>query len=100
MRRRVFVDTWAWVAWAATDDVAHTRVAALRRELQQQAALLVTSNFVLAESLTRLRYDAGLANALVLIEVVEALADVGAVEVVGVDEALWTAAAGFTRLGA
>lgn len=59
----MFVDTWAWVAWAATDDV-------------------------------------GLAHALVLIEVVEALADVGAVEVVGVDEALWTAAAGFTRLGA
>ena len=55
--RHVFVDTWAWVALTLRDDANHARAVALSSQLRGTGALLVTSNFVIDESATRIRYD-------------------------------------------
>ena len=97
MRRQVFVDSWAWLAWAASDDPAHERAVVLRRELYEQGALLVTSRFVLAESLTRLRYDVGLPSALALVEAADGLVEIDSLDVIPVEETLWQEALGWFR---
>ncbi len=69
-RSLVFVDTWAYVALAVRDDPNHRRAADLGRRLEDDGALLVTTNYVVGETITRLRLDAGLALALGVAELV------------------------------
>jgi predicted nucleic acid-binding protein len=57
--RPVFVDTGAWIALASRRDQFHSIAAGHARELSQVRAPLVTTNYVLAESYTRIRYDHG-----------------------------------------
>ncbi len=97
MRPAVFIDTWAWVALVVTDDPAHQRAEAALAKLRGQGALLVTSNFVLAETLTRLRYDFGLPAALRLERVVALLRTNGWVDAQVVDDAVWAAALDWFR---
>jgi len=56
---RVFVDTGAWMATALKTDNLHPAASAAMRRLIKDRTLLVTTDFVLSETLTRLRYDAG-----------------------------------------
>lgn len=97
MRRAVFIDSWAWIAVAIERDPDHDRAADRMLELRDQRAELVTSKFVLAESLTRLRYDQSLHAALGVAEYVTALQAHGRLEVVVVDDALWGAALDWFR---
>ena len=62
--RVVYVDTGAWIALIWKRDRAHRTVADHFRALQREHPLLVTSEPVIAETATRLRYDAGLAATL------------------------------------
>lgn len=50
----VFVDTWGWVALAVRRDSAHRKVAALYEHLHRERTPLVTSDYVLDETITRL----------------------------------------------
>lgn len=56
----VYVDTGGFIALLWTRDRAHNAVAAAFRDLRRQGRRLVTSEPVVAETITRLRYDAGL----------------------------------------
>lgn len=47
--RKVFVDTFAWIALINANDAYHKRAKALYRELNQQGAALCTTDFVLLE---------------------------------------------------
>ena len=53
----VFVDTSAWIAVAVKKDKNHQIAADYYKDLLKIPARLVTSNYVLAETYTRLRYD-------------------------------------------
>jgi len=96
-RRLVFVDTWAWVAALVRDDRDHRRVQALNAKLVTEGARSITSNFVLAESFTRIRRDGSLHAALGLADSIEELTAAGAIEVVIVDEPLWQAGMAWFR---
>ncbi len=90
--REVFVDTSAWYAVAVPADRCHPRAAALFRELLEQRATLITSDYVLDETLTRLRYDTTHADAVAFWRgVVDAQAK-GHLRIERVDEAMWAAA--------
>ena len=53
---KVFVDTWAWVALVDKHDAYHDFAAKTYREqVLKETAFLVTSDYVLSESLTTLR---------------------------------------------
>ena len=59
------MDTGAWIGVAAARDEVHEAAAAYARHLAARKTLLVTSNYVLAEAYTRIRYDDGHPKALV-----------------------------------
>jgi len=59
VRAQVFVDTGAWIATAVKADRLHRPAAAALRQLIRERSLLVTTEYVLSETLTRLRYDSG-----------------------------------------
>ena len=62
--KRIFVDTGAWIGVAVARDQTHRAAAAHARYLAKTKALLLTTNYVLAETYTRIRYDDGHAKAL------------------------------------
>jgi predicted nucleic acid-binding protein len=62
--RAVYVDTGAWIALAYRRDRAHPTISRHFRKLRDDGGLLVTSDPAVGETITRLRYDAGLSYAL------------------------------------
>lgn len=62
--RQVYVDSGAFIAILWRRDRDHARMSAHLRRLREAGDGLVTSNLVVAETATRLRYDAGLRPAL------------------------------------
>jgi len=50
----IFVDTWAWVALAVTDDQYHGAAKKEHARLKKKRLRYVTSNFVLSEVITHL----------------------------------------------
>ncbi len=66
MRKTAFVDTGAWIALVNARDIKHAAAAACLEALNLEGARLLTSNYVVDESATRLRYDVGLPAALAL----------------------------------
>ena len=55
----VFVDTGGWIALAVQRDRFHKKAAALYRKISKEKIVLVTTNYVLTETYTRIRYDDG-----------------------------------------
>lgn len=55
----VFVDTGGWIALTVRRDRYHKKTAACYRKLSKEKTLLVTTNYVLTETYTRIRYDDG-----------------------------------------
>jgi len=84
-----FVDSWHWVAQAVVSDPAHGRATALRREAEARRVHLVTSSMVMAETLTRLRYDFGLSAALRMDYVWSVMAANAVLDVVHVGPECW-----------
>lgn len=62
--KRVFVDTGAWIGVAVARDQAHDAAAKYARRLAEGNLPLLTTNYVLAEAYTRIRYDEGHPKAL------------------------------------
>jgi len=77
---------------AVSDDPAHAEASALRRSIEEDGGLLLTSDLVMAEALTRLRYDRGVGPAIALSRVVSAMVEAGAVRMVFLDQGLWSEA--------
>lgn len=61
--KAVFVDTAGWVMLADAGDRGHARAVRLRDEWLSAGGLLVSTDFVMDETLTLLRARAGLATA-------------------------------------
>ena len=56
---KVFVDTSAWIALMVSADDHHAEATRVFERLLAENALVITSNYVLAETLTWLRYEVG-----------------------------------------
>jgi uncharacterized protein len=69
--RVVYVDTGALIALIWRRDRAHGRVREHYARLREARDALLTSSLVIAETATRLRYDAGLRAALAFRQLVE-----------------------------
>jgi uncharacterized protein len=53
--KRLFVDTAGWLACANASDIAHARACMARDAALEQGALLVTTDYVIDETLTLIR---------------------------------------------
>lgn len=56
---KVFVDTSAWVAVMDKSDARHLEASEYHQKLILAKKPIITSDYVLSESFTRVRYDAG-----------------------------------------
>lgn len=92
MTRRVFVDTGAWIAVAVRTDGLHRSAAEALRRLVASRHLLVTSDYVLSETLTRIRYDSGHAIAMQFLHTFDAAVEAGTTVLVRVDDGVFAEA--------
>ena len=60
----LFVDTGAWIALLKGDDQMHAPARGFYQERLERGDRFLTTNYVVDETATRLRYDAGLEAAL------------------------------------
>jgi hypothetical protein len=86
MFKRFFVDTSAWAAYYDADDRWHTSAKQAMASLINQRVAFVTTDYVLDETLTLLRYHAGHQAAVTF---GEAVRKSQYVTLVRVDEVLW-----------
>ena len=91
-RRKVFVDTGGWYAVASEDDRYHEVGTLYYLDLLDEGAYLLTSDYILDESLTRLRYDFGHALALTFWQRMDRAQRDGFLTILRVDERVWQAA--------
>jgi uncharacterized protein len=86
------VDTGGWYAVASRRDKYHLPATTYYRELLDAGGHLLTSDYVLDETLTRLRYDAGPGVARAFWDRVEQSQQAGYLTLIRVDEPTWNAA--------
>lgn len=72
MSRKVFVDTGAFIALVNEADEYHLAAKDSLQELRASGCLLITSNFVLDETYTRIRRKAGIREAVAFGEKIQA----------------------------
>lgn len=72
--RRIFVDTGAWIGIAVARDQVHEAAAAYARQLAARNAPLLTTNYVLADAYTHIRYDDGHSKALAFDALIQEMA--------------------------
>jgi predicted nucleic acid-binding protein len=60
----IFVDTGAWIAVTDASDQYHYQAVKIYALLKRQRKRFVTTDYVIDETVTRLRYDAGHPSAL------------------------------------
>lgn len=75
--RIVYADTGAFIALLWRRDRAHERVRDHYRSLRESGDVLLTSNLVVSETATRLRFDASLPVATAFRELLDAAVDSG-----------------------
>ncbi len=81
----IFVDTGAWIALLNRRDQHHQEASAIYRNLQQQQIRLLTTDYVFDETVTRLRYDATHALAVMFLDRMDMFVERRALTVVAID---------------
>ncbi|EDN67882.1 conserved hypothetical protein [Beggiatoa sp. PS] len=86
MRKKIFVDTWAWYALADKNDADHALAEKTNKQLLDEGYLFVTTNNILSESVTLIRYKLNHTIALKFWNLIQSLVKSGILEVVRVNE--------------
>ena len=73
----VFVDTGGWIAMSVARDQFHRRAASYYRKISKKNVPLLTSNYILVETYTRIRYDDGHAKAVQFDSVIQEAIKIG-----------------------
>ena len=84
-----FVDSGAWIALFNRRDQHHTEARAIFNELERQRERLFTTDYVLDETVTRLRYDVNHSAATGFLDAVERAEEKKTVTVVAIDKGLF-----------
>lgn len=83
---KVFVDTWAWYALSDTKDRDHESAQATNEALLDDDNTFVTTNFVVSEATTLIRYHLSHHAAVRFRRTLEELVDIELVELIRVSE--------------
>ena len=90
--RKVFFDTWGWLAIAHRDDQHHEEVAAFYRDFLIAGGVAVTTDYILDEAITLLRSRTTPKGTETLIDGIFAATHSGRMLVERVTEERWSAA--------
>ena len=89
---RVFVDTWAWYTMADERDADHDVARLASEELIKRESTLVTTNFILDEATTLIRYKLGHTAAVTFRHTIRQLSEDGLLIIIPVGESHESAA--------
>lgn len=84
----IFVDTGAWIALTDASDQYHLKARRIYTQLKQERPRFLTTEYVIDETVTRLRYDAGHATALRCLDLLFQAEHVGILRIVYTDKVL------------
>ena len=82
----IFVDTGAWIALLNQRDQHHRDAVAVLEGLQQQQIRLLTTDYVIDETVTRLRYDTNHALAVTFLDRIELLVETEILTIAEIDK--------------
>jgi predicted nucleic acid-binding protein len=71
----IFVDTGAWIAISNPKDQHHREAVAIYNDLRHREIQLLTTDYVIDETVTRLRYDTNHSLAVMFLERIELLVE-------------------------
>lgn len=93
----IFVDTGAWIAFSDRHDCYHQESARIYTRLKQRKEQFLTTDYVLDETITRLRYDLNHAIAVKFLDFIEKAQEANALRVVFVDNDIFRMAENIFR---
>jgi len=93
----IFVDTGAWIALTDTSDQYHSEAIRIYAELKKQKEQFLTTDYVIDECVTRLRYDAGHRIAVRFLDLLTHSEHTGILRVIHIDKALFQKAISIFR---
>ena len=85
----IFVDSGAWIAFSHPRDQYHDTAVAIYNNLMQQDAQFLTTDYVIDETVTRLRYDFSHSGAVEFFDFIESIKNRGILTVIEIDSALF-----------
>ncbi len=93
----IFVDTGAWIAILNRRDQHYQEAATIYNDLQQEQARLLTTDYVIDETITRLRYDTNHSLAVMFLDRIEFLVETGVLTIAQIDRDLFETAKALFR---
>ncbi|MYC76370.1 type II toxin-antitoxin system VapC family toxin [Candidatus Poribacteria bacterium] len=93
----IFVDTGAWIAMLNPNDQYHREAVAIYRPFRQQKTQFLTTDYVIDETVTRLRYDTNHSIAVIFLERIERLVETGVLILVEIDNRIFRGAIALFR---
>lgn len=85
----IFVDSGAWIAFVDRGDPYHSNAVAIYNDLVQQRTQLLTTDYVIDETITRLRYDCSHSVAVQFLDLIKSSKATGVLTVVEIDSVLF-----------
>ena len=93
----IFVDTGAWIAILNPNDQYHREAVAVYRHFQQQKTRFLTTDYVIDETVTRLRYDTNHSIAVMFLERIELLVETDVLTLIEIDNCIFREAIALFR---
>ena len=93
----IFVDTGAWIAILNPNDQYHREAIALYRNFQQQKTRFLTTDYIIDETVTRLRYDTNHSIAVMFLSQTERLVEENILTVIEIDNRIFREAKALFR---
>ena len=93
----IFVDTGAWIAIYKRNDLHHREAMAIYNNLRDQETQLLTTDYVIDETVTRLRYDTNHSVAVAFLEFIGNAEMAGGLTVVEIDKEVFKKAIALFR---
>ena len=93
----IFVDTGAWIAIYKRNDRHHRAAIAIYNNLRDGETQLLTTDYVIDEAVTRLRYDANHSVAVAFLEFIGNAEMAGGLTIVAIDKDLFEKAKALFR---
>ena len=85
----IFVDTGAWIAISNPKDQHHREAVTIYNRRQQQAIYFLTTDYVIDETVTRLRYDTNHLLSVMFLDRIELLVETGVLTLVEIDNRIF-----------
>ena len=97
MPARIFADAGAWIAYFNQRDQYHAQAVAIYNRIAQQSVELFTTDYVMDEAVTRLKYDAHHAAAVRFLDFIHAKVDSVDLKLEKIEDEVFKAAESFFR---